>query len=579
MKRLLACSAIILVTATTQTAFADLTNGTFEDGLTGWTATTNTEGSGLANPLTIASGLTTTSAGTINPSPTNDQYVYTSQTGPGNSVLTQTFTVQSDVNRVFFDIAINNSGFVYATPNTLNYSGAPNQQAWFDILVPGASRTTLDAADIIVTAYATQVGDPLSMDWTTNEVDVSSELASYIGQDVIFRFVQVDNQGTFNLVIDNVNVGLTQIAQILSTLASATANSNYPAYPAARVIDATPELLSQFISLTGDDTAISNAVTQTLPLLTGGSMLVTSNTLARVNQIIQSRTAINAGMSSGDEFFSDNNVWMKPFGSWADQKDRSGVSGFKADTAGLVIGADAEIQNTARLGVAFAYAETDVDGNSSIAPHNVNTDFLQVIGYGSYSLNPKTELIFQVDAGKGMSEGQRVIAFTSSVANSDYDSITAHVGLGLERTMKINERTEFSPELRADYSWIRDDSYSETGAGVFNLSVDSRNTDELILAVDGKIVHSFNDMISMSGVLGVGYDTINEQASITAIFAGAPGASFVTDGIEPSPWIGRASAGLTYIINDGIELTANYDANYRQDFLNQTASLKFSWAF
>lgn len=579
MKRLLACSAIILVTATTQTAFADLTNGTFEDGLTGWTATTNTEGSGLANPLTIASGLTTTSAGTINPSPTNDQYVYTSQTGPGNSVLTQTFTVQSDVNRVFFDIAINNSGFVYATPNTLNYSGAPNQQAWFDILVPGASRTTLDAADIIVTAYATQVGDPLSMDWTTNEVDVSSELASYIGQDVIFRFVQVDNQGTFNLVIDNVNVGLTQIAQILSTLASATANSNYPAYPAARVIDATPELLSQFISLTGDDTAISNAVTQTLPLLTGGSMLVTSNTLARVNQIIQSRTAINAGMSSGDEFFSDNNVWMKPFGSWADQKDRSGVSGFKADTAGLVIGADAEIQNTARLGVAFAYAETDVDGNSSIAPHNVNTDFLQVIGYGSYSLNPKTELIFQVDAGKGMSEGQRVIAFTSSVANSDYDSITAHVGLGLERTMKINERTEFSPELRADYSWIRDDSYSETGAGVFNLSVDSRNTDELILALDGKIVHSFNDMISMSGVLGVGYDTINEQASITAIFAGAPGASFVTDGIEPSPWIGRASAGLTYIINDGIELTANYDANYRQDFLNQTASLKFSWAF
>lgn len=201
-------------------AMADLVNGNFENGLTGWTATN--EGSAAA--IQTAIGTTTTSAGTIAPSPTANRYVYTSQTGPGRSILTQPFVVQGGVNKVFFDLAINNNASYYnLTPDSIEYSGAPNQQARFEILKPGASRTTVDPADIIVSAFQTHPGDASVQNWKTYAVDVTAQLAPYAGQTVLFRFVQVDNQSFMNLAIDNVNVGVAQQAGAAAVPAFGTA--------------------------------------------------------------------------------------------------------------------------------------------------------------------------------------------------------------------------------------------------------------------------------------------------------------------------------------------------------------------
>jgi hypothetical protein len=75
------------------------------------------------------------------------------------------------------------------------------------------------------------------------------------------------------------------------------------------------------------------------------------------------------------------------------------------------------------------------------------------------------------------------------------------------------------------------------------------------------------------------YDAMNERASITASFAGAPGAAFVTYGIKASPWLVRGGVGAAYQAMNGVEITARYDAEYRTSFLNQTASIKARWVF
>lgn len=185
---------------------SQISNPGFESGdLSGWTVETN----GSAFPIAVDSGTTSTSAGTINPSLSDDFYAYTSQNGPGSSFLAQEFEVQPGVNRIFFDIAINNSVSDYFVPEpvSFDFNGDANQQARFDILVPGAALTTVDPADIIVTGFQTQPGDPLIQDWTRYDIDVSAELAPFEGQTVTLRFVQVDNQGFFNLAIDNLSVG------------------------------------------------------------------------------------------------------------------------------------------------------------------------------------------------------------------------------------------------------------------------------------------------------------------------------------------------------------------------------------
>lgn len=381
--------------------------------------------------------------------------------------------------------------------------------------------------------------------------------------------------GGTNVSLTATCVSYNNPAPSINVLGSVRNAGNRTAEGAATVIDNHSALSSLF---SGTDQQISEAVSQTLPLLTGGSQAAASNTLSGINRVIQARIESNRGLSSGDAFLGDKAFWMRPFGSWADQNDRGAVSGFDARTWGMALGADATLSNATRLGLAFAYANSNIDSNSSVAPQSADVSVYQLIGYGSHSLDASTELNFQIDAGQNKNKGQRILSFASAVASADYDSWTAHAGVGVARTLKLNERTQFIPSVRLDYTWIKDESYTETGAGALNLSVADRSTDELILGVDGKIAHQINDSTTLSANLGVGYDALSEQASITASFAGAPGAAFVTNGIDPNPWIARAGLGLSANAPSGMEITARYDAEYREDYLNQTASVKLRWA-
>lgn len=572
--KLKAC-VLVLASIYQSNAVADITNGSFENGLTGWTTLT----SGSANAVTLATGTTNATAGTLQASPTSDQYVYTSQTGPGYSILYQNFNVQSGVNKVFFDIAINNSAAAFHTPDSLDYNGASNQQARFEILKPGASPTSTNPNDIIVVVYRTQVGDANTQAWTTKQVDVTSALSSYIGQNVIFRFSQVDNSGYFNLALDNINVGAAQFAQLLSTLSSSQIAGNNPALGAARVIDGNATLLSQFAGISGGDRAVSNAVSQTLPLLTGGQSHAMANAMTGANNVIQARQEGAQGRSSGDVFLGDEHVWFKPFGSWANQDDRKGVSGFDSNTYGMVFGVDGAVSDKNRLGAAFAYARSDINGNSSVAQQSSKVDTYQIALYGSRSLTESTDVNFQADIGRHDTEGKRELLFAGSTARSDYHTWSAHIGGGIAHTITFNERTSFTPSVRADYTVLREDSYKEKGADIFNLNVSSNRTEALVFGVDGKVAHKLNDSVTLTGNLGVGYDVINERASITSTYAGAPTAAFVTKGLDPSPWMTRGGLGVVTKANERLEIAARYDVEVRESFDNQTASVKVRWAF
>lgn len=359
---------------------------------------------------------------------------------------------------------------------------------------------------------------------------------------------------------------------------SASAMHNNPAFGGARVIDANSNLLNLFSSLSGDQ-LVSNAATQTLPLLTGASIMAAQGAMSGINRLVQARIDANRGLSSGDDFYGNKNLWMKPFGSWADQNDRNAVAGYKANTYGAAFGVDGTVSPAIRVGAAFAYARSDINGQSPVAAQSADVDVYQLIGYGSYALDERTEINFQADIGQNSTKGRRQIAFTSSVASSSYDSETAHLGVGIGRSYPLSGQTSLTPSMRVDYTWIKDKGYAESGAGLLNLNVSARTTEALVFGVDGKLVHQLNDKTSLVANLGVGYDALNEQAAITSAFAGAPSAAFVTYGIDPSPWLVRSGVGAVYRTKAGLEITGRYDAEYRESFLNQTASVKVRWAF
>lgn len=369
-------------------------------------------------------------------------------------------------------------------------------------------------------------------------------------------------------------------ASTLSVLNSSSLSGNSPAYAAAEVIDNSPDLLQLFTDANfSTDKDISDAASQILPLLTGGSTIALRNTLAGINHVIQTRMGHNRGMSSGDMTIEVENFWLKPFGTWIKQDDRDGVSGVKSDSAGLMLGVDAEFNGLSRLGLALAYAKSDIVSNSTNAPQSLDVTTYQLIGYARKNLAENSEMNFQLDFGVNSNSGNRTITFTNSAANADYDSYSAHLSAGVAHIYQITPRNSVKASFQTDYTRIKDKGYTETGAGLLNLTVSDRSAVQWLVGIGGELHHELNKSTALNLNLGLGYDLKNEQAVITAVFAGSPGASFTTHGLDPSPWIMTSGAGISRTIKEGVDLSANYDMEYRDDFLAHSASLKLSWAF
>lgn len=316
--------------------------------------------------------------------------------------------------------------------------------------------------------------------------------------------------------------------------------------------------------------------TESLKPLSGGLAQATSGLMHSVNRIIQARQDANRGLSSGDEFHGDRNFWFKPFASRAEQGKRSGVAGFDARTWGAAFGVDARISSTSRIGGAFIYARSDLSGKTAIR-QNGDVDSYQAIFYGSNSLDERTDLSFQADYGVHKNNARRN-TFLGDTATSRYDSWSAHLGTGVSRIYDISPQTNFVPSLRADYIYVRTKGYAESGS-VANLKVDGGKTEELILAVDGKVNYDLGNGTHLTANLGVGYDAIGDRNLITSSFVGG-GAAFTTRGIDSSRWLLRGGLGVVVARSKKAEITIRYDIETRSSkYDNQTASIKVQIPF
>jgi len=323
---------------------------------------------------------------------------------------------------------------------------------------------------------------------------------------------------------------------------------------------------------------VADAVAQTLPLMSGSSAKASTSVMQANSNVVSAR---QSGIASGDGFITDKHAWVKPVGSLAKQDARNGVSGFDASTFGIIGGLDGDLNDTTSIGFALSYMNTNLDGSGTNSTNSADIDAYQAIAYGQHQFGEQfhnLDLSWQAAIGFNQTDGTRRITFMDSKAKSKYNSYTSNLSVGLGRTFAMDSDTSITPSVRAAYSYIKDDSYQESGAGALNLDVASNTTDALVISVNGDFSRRIADQAALLASAGVGYDLLNDASSSTASFAGG-GAAFTTNGLELSPVVITAGVGVNYALNDATDITVRYDLEGRSDFLSQTASAKVTWVF
>jgi outer membrane autotransporter protein len=325
--------------------------------------------------------------------------------------------------------------------------------------------------------------------------------------------------------------------------------------------------------------ALSNAISQTVPVLVGAASQATYNTQRAFQQTVLTRLDNIRGMASGNAFESDGNAWVKPFGSMASQSGLNDVAGYRTSGGGIAVGLDRTVTPDLTVGGVFAYSYNAITGSADATTNNLGVNSYQLGLYGAYALAPSTDVNFQVDVGLNQNNENRSIGFMNTGASARYSSTTGHVGLGLQHLMPVSQAFSLIPSVRLDYANITADSYTESGAGALSLNVNGQTYQELMLTAGLKGDYQVSDRLKLTANAGVGYNTLNNQTQITASYAGG-GENFVTYGMNVSPWLYSAGLGLVQFEKNGMELAVRYDVQASPTgFVNQMASVRFRMSF
>ena len=192
--------------------------------------------------------------------------------------------------------------------------------------------------------------------------------------------------------------------------------------------------------------------------------------------------------------------------------------------------------------------------------------------YGDSYIRPDLQVNYQIDVGFNNNKEYRNLSSFNGVAgvgssnaginaNANYNSYSSHFGSGLKKFINLSEKTTFIPSARVDYTAVRSEGYTETGAGVLNLSVNSQTYNMLVPSADFRIDQMIGEKLKLSVNTGAGYNLLNNQVQSTSAYQGV-GSVFKTNGLQFSPWTYNGGLGLSGRISKDVELNVRYDTQF-----------------
>ena len=275
------------------------------------------------------------------------------------------------------------------------------------------------------------------------------------------------------------------------------------------------------------------------------------------------------GMSSGDNIFKRGAMWVQGMFNKSKLDDTSKAKGFDADSSGIAFGAEKFVNDDTKVGIGYAYTNTDIDGFMRSTDVDTHTAIL----YGEYK--PFNWYVNGI-ATYGWSDYEENKSVAGVGVKADYDVETFGLQAMTGYNMNING-LGVTPEAGLRYVHIKQDAYKDSA----DQKVSGNDSDILTGVIGAKVSKSFelsNGMnIKPEARIAATYDLMNDD--VNSVVTLANGSAYTVNGEALDRFGMEFGAGVTAEVNDNVELSLDYEGKFHQDYQDHTGLINAKYKF
>lgn len=401
-----------------------------------------------------------------------------------------------------------------------------------------------------------------NQDGTTADVNFAN-----LSQNARYEFVK-NEDGTYNI---------TGLADAIDVVTETGADDNVqnvadawldqtvmPEGSKARAVQAHLNTLSQ-TDVAAFEQAVEALMPETAPMAHSMAQSL-NNHLAGMVKDRFNVTANRRGMNSGDNGASSS-LWAQ--GLYNKSKLDTDY-GFDGKTYGLAMGVDGDITRHLKMGVGYAYANSDIDSTGRQTDAGTHTAMV----YGQYTVG-KVFVNALASYGRTNYDEHKNVSGVRVDADYDMDAVYGQLMGGYRGKIY---KFAIMPEAGLRYLWTKMHDYTDT--------VDQHvrgNTTDTLTGVIGLRAGADTRLIGVNGItfqpeisVRATYDMLNDKD--TSVVRLANGTGYVVQGETLERFGVEAGAKLGMTVGN-VEMSLDYQGRFKKDYTDHTGLVNLKYNF
>jgi len=283
-----------------------------------------------------------------------------------------------------------------------------------------------------------------------------------------------------------------------------------------------------------------------------------------VNQAILARLGAG-GLASGDSFLDGSKVWAKVIHTDSQRDEENNHSGYESENTGIIIGADAGLTETIRLGAALALTKGEMEGVGRIRGQKGDMDSAQVIAYANFDL---AEYGF-VDAQFSVGSGTNTMKL-KGMPDVEYDTQLVNLRGDYGMHFTLSDALTITPVASLNLMNIDEDDYTLSGT---KHEADHTAAE---LGLDGNIAWAITSQVKLTGLVGLAHDLEGDKSEADSSFIS--GYTYETVADQQALAV-KGGIGVEFTPMERTNISVNYEIMNRGEFESDTLSAKVDYTF